>query len=60
MDVSTGRGDRFTTRFLGVGTGPLHVAKLRDLPGIETDRGHSFHTSRGDYNYTAAAPTARP
>jgi cyclohexanone monooxygenase len=54
--VSTDRGDRFTTQFLGVGTGPLHVAKLPDLPGIETYRGHSFHTSRWDYAYTGGAP----
>jgi len=55
--VSTDRGDRFTTQFLGVGTGPLHVAKLPDLPGIENYLGHSFHTSRWDYAYTGGDPT---
>ena len=29
------------------------------FPGIETFRGHSFHTSRWDYDYTGGDPTAR-
>ena len=32
--------------------GPLHRAKLPGIPGIETFKGHSFHTSRWDYDYT--------
>ena len=32
-----------------LGTGPLHVAKLPGLTGIEEFEGHSFHTSRWDY-----------
>ena len=32
--------------------GPLHRAKLPGIPGIETFKGHSFHTSRWDYAYT--------
>ena len=35
-----------------MGTGPLHVPKLPGIPGIESFRGHSFHTSRWDYDYT--------
>lgn len=50
--VSTNRGDRFTARFLAMGTGPLHVPKLPGIPGIEDFGGHSFHTSRWDYDYT--------
>jgi cation diffusion facilitator CzcD-associated flavoprotein CzcO len=32
------------------------VAKLPGIPGIETFRGHSFHTSRWDYEYTGGGP----
>lgn len=55
--VRTNRGDAFTTQFLGMGTGPLHVPKLPGIPGIETFAGHSFHTSRWDYAYTGGNPT---
>ena len=34
----------------------LHVPKLPGIPGIETFRGHSFHTSRWDYQYTGGGP----
>ena len=58
--IQTNRGDRFTAQFLGVGTGPLHVAKLPGLPGIESFKGHSFHTSRWDYDYTGGDPYGAP
>ena len=32
--------------------GPLHRPKLPGIPGIETFEGHTFHTSRWDYDYT--------
>ena len=35
-----------------MGNGPLHRPKLPGIPGIETFKGHSFHTSRWDYAYT--------
>src|SRR6516225_4781349 len=54
--IETNRGDRFTASFIGLGTGPLHVAKLPGIPGIESFRGHSFHTSRWDYEYTGGGP----
>ena len=61
--ISTDRGDRFTASYIGVGTGPLHVPKLPGIPGIESFKGHSFHTSRWDYDYTggdaAGAPMTR-
>jgi cation diffusion facilitator CzcD-associated flavoprotein CzcO len=50
--VETDRGDAFTAQFVIVGTGPLHVPKLPGIPGLESFKGHSFHTSRWDYNYT--------
>jgi cation diffusion facilitator CzcD-associated flavoprotein CzcO len=58
--ISTSRGDRFTADFIGLGTGPLHVPKLPGIPGIETFKGHSFHTSRWDYGYTGGDPKGAP
>ncbi|ANK80063.1 MAG: monooxygenase [Rhizobiales bacterium NRL2] len=54
--IETSRGDCFTARFVGMGTGPLHVPKLPGIPGIEDFDGHSFHTSRWDYAYTGGDP----
>jgi cyclohexanone monooxygenase len=58
--VRTNRGDEFTAQFVGIGSGPLHVAKLPGIPGIETFKGHSFHTSRWDYAYTGGDPNGAP
>lgn len=58
--VRTSRGDDFTTRFVAMGTGPLHVPKLPGIPGIASFRGHSFHTSRWDYEYTGGDASGAP
>ena len=58
--VRTNRGDEFSAQFLAMGTGPLHVPKLPGIPGIESFRGHSFHTSRWDYDYTGGDPSGAP
>jgi cyclohexanone monooxygenase len=58
--VQTNRGDRFSADFIGLGTGPLHVPKLPGIPGLESFRGHSFHTSRWDYAYTGGDPLGAP
>ena len=58
--VGTSRGDAFTARHIGIGIGPLHVPKLPGIPGLETFRGHSFHTSRWDYEYTGGDPDGAP
>jgi cation diffusion facilitator CzcD-associated flavoprotein CzcO len=58
--VRTNRGDEFTAQFVAMGTGPLHVPKLPGIPGIESFRGHSFHTSRWDYGYTGGDPSGAP
>ena len=50
--VRTNRGDELLARFVVMGNGPLHRPKLPGIPGIETFAGHSFHTSRWDYEYT--------
>ncbi len=50
--ISTDRGDRFRAKFVCMANGPLNRPKLPGIPGIETFKGHSFHTSRWDYDYT--------
>lgn len=54
--VTTSRGDRLAARFVIIAGGVLHKAKLPGIPGIETFKGHSFHTSRWDYAYTGGGP----
>ena len=58
--IETNRGDDSPRSFVGLGTGPLHVPKLPGIPGIETFKGHSFHTSRWDYGYTGGDPAGGP
>jgi cation diffusion facilitator CzcD-associated flavoprotein CzcO len=58
--VRTDRGDAFTAQFVSMGTGPLHIPKLPGISGIESFRGHSFHTSRWDYAYTGGDSTGAP
>ena len=58
--IRTTRGDRFTARFVGLGIGPLHVPKLPGIPGLDSFGGHSFHTSRWDYDYTGGDPSGAP
>ncbi|WP_063814697.1 flavin-containing monooxygenase [Nocardia fusca] len=51
--VTTNRGDAIRARFVITGTGGvLHRPKLPGIPGIEKFEGHSFHSSRWDYEYT--------
>src|ERR1051325_7541934 len=50
--VRTNRGDAMKARFVVMADGPLHRPKLPGIPGVESFRGHSFHTSRWDYGYT--------
>jgi cation diffusion facilitator CzcD-associated flavoprotein CzcO len=50
--VSTNRGDAMKARFVVMASGPLHRPKLPGIPGVETFKGHAFHTSRWDYAYT--------
>ena len=50
--VSTDRGDRMRARFVITSSGTLTQPKLPGIPGIESFQGHTFHTSRWDYDYT--------
>jgi cyclohexanone monooxygenase len=50
--ISTNRGDSIRARFVCLANGFLQKPKLPGIPGIQSFRGHSFHTSRWDYEYT--------
>jgi cyclohexanone monooxygenase len=50
--ITTDRGDALDARFLIQATGPANRPKLPGIPGIDRFKGHSFHTSRWDYDYT--------
>jgi len=50
--IKTNRGDAMKARFVVMANGPLHRPKLPGIPGVESFKGHSFHTSRWDYHYT--------
>jgi cyclohexanone monooxygenase len=54
--VRTNRGDALRARFVILASGPLHRPKLPGIPGVETFKGHTFHTSRWDYGYTGGGP----
>jgi cyclohexanone monooxygenase len=55
--ISTNRGDRMRARWVIMANGPLHRPKLPGIRGIESFRGHTFHTSRWDYDYTGGDST---
>jgi cyclohexanone monooxygenase len=55
--ATTNRGDAFNARFVVLTTGPLNRPKLPDIPGMEHFKGHTFHTSRWDYQYTGGSAT---
>ena len=58
--IRTNRGDNFTAKYIGLGTGPLNTPKLPGIPGISDFKGHAFHTSRWDYDYTGGDPNGAP
>ncbi len=50
--ICTHRGDQLRARFVVLAGGPLNLPKLPGIPGVDSFKGHSFHTSRWDYAYT--------
>ncbi len=50
--VATNRDDDIRARFVIQATGPANRPKLPNIPGIADFKGHTFHTSRWDYDYT--------
>lgn len=55
-EVMTNRDDCIRARFVVMSSGPLHRPKLPGIDGIADYDGHSFHTSRWDYDYTGGSP----
>jgi cyclohexanone monooxygenase len=54
--VSTDRGDHMRARYVVQSTGVLNRPKLPAVKGIDRFEGHTFHTSRWDYDYTGGGP----
>ena len=54
--IETNRDDRIEARFVVMASGPLHRPKLPGVAGIADFAGHTFHTSRWDYEYTGGGP----
>ena len=50
--VATDRGDHMRARFVVCANGTLTKPKLARIQGMDRFQGHSFHTSRWDYDYT--------
>ncbi len=58
--ITTNRGDAFTAQFVSMGTGPINRPKLPGIEGLESFKGHMFHTARWDYAYTGGDPEGAP
>jgi len=50
--IKTDRGDELRARFVIKTNSALDRPKLPGIPGIDKFKGHTFHTSRWDYDYT--------
>ena len=50
--IETDRGDRMKAQFVAMANGPLNRPKLPGISGLSDFKGHTFHTSRWDYEYT--------
>ena len=50
--IGTDRGDTMSARFVICANGTLSKPKLSKIGGMERFKGHSFHSSRFDYQYT--------
>ena len=50
--ITTDRGDAMKAQFVICANGTLAKPKLSDIRGMTSFKGHSFHTSRWDYDYT--------
>ncbi len=55
--ITTNREDCMRARFVVMANGPLNRPKLPAIEGINEYQGHSFHTSRWDYDYTGGDST---
>jgi cation diffusion facilitator CzcD-associated flavoprotein CzcO len=50
--IETDRGDHMRAQFVICANGTLSKPKLSRISGMERFQGHSFHSSRWDYDYT--------
>lgn len=50
--IKTNRGDHMRAKFVICANGTLSKPKLSKIEGMESFKGHAFHTSRWDYDYT--------
>ena len=50
--IATNHGDEIRARFVSMANGYLQKPKLPGIGGIMGFAGHTFHTSRWDYDYT--------
>ena len=50
--LTTDRGDHMKARFVICANGTLSKPKLSKIKGMDSFEGHSFHTSRWNYDYT--------
>ena len=53
--ISTNRDDKMKAKFICMSNGPLNKPKLPGIKGVKLFGGHSFHTSRWDYEYTGGS-----
>ena len=60
MDRPDQPGRRVHPHSVAMGPGRSTSRSSRASPGIETFEGHSFHTSRWDYDYTGGDPGGAP
>lgn len=54
--IHTDRGDRMRAKYLVLTSSPFDRPKLPGIPGVNEFKGHTFHTSRWDYDYTGGSP----
>jgi cyclohexanone monooxygenase len=55
--IGTNRDDDIRARFVVMASGNFHRPKLPGIPGIKDFKGHSFHSSRWNYDYTGGDTT---
>ena len=55
--ISTDRGDTLRARYFFLCGGATNRPKLPGIPGLDSFKGHSFHTMRWEYGYTGGGPT---
>jgi cation diffusion facilitator CzcD-associated flavoprotein CzcO len=49
--VTTGDGTVYVARSLLLGNGALHMPQIPSIAGLESFRGHTFHSARWDHDY---------